>query len=311
MSGDFETALLQIVAPRLLSLGYAYDATLCVDDEVFGFRKTLRQDTQVVVQFQRQANPALDRFTVNLLHGPMDEAHSRSYGGAHTRAARLGYVLWYVHGLHDYAVPDYWWTASDGAQREAALLDAVEQIAQYGVPWAEDADAPRPWEMPLSRAAEFGAALQAVMVREMEQLGYRLEHQSLAGDLPYYYFSKALLNGTYALIELQAIYSLDPGEFNFDVRLQHHADDDPLAFDGNYGQWRSISLAQLAWQTRGGAPLDRLAVSDVKNLFWRYRDRAELDAQLRDAMAQLKYIGCAWVEQTAEDDTIREEEAGQ
>ncbi len=58
-------------------------------------------------------------------------------------------------------------------------------------------------------------------------------------------------DGTFALIELQAIYSLDPGEFNFDVRLQRRADGDPLDFDGDYGQWRSVSLAQLVWQARG------------------------------------------------------------
>jgi hypothetical protein len=32
-------------------------------------------------------------------------------------------------------------------------------------------------------------------------------------------------------------------------------------------------------------------------LFWRYHDRAELDAQLLDALAQIKHIGLAWVEQ--------------
>jgi hypothetical protein len=310
MRDDFEAALLHIVAPRLQRLGYVYAATPHRDDDLFGFGKLLDEDTQVVIQFQRQADPARDHFTVNVLRIPADKAHPRSIGDAQTRAARLGYVLWYVYDLREYPVSDYWWTATDKAQLAVALLDAAEKIVQYGVPWAEDAGAPRPWEMPLSRVDEFGAAVQAVLADEMARLGYRLQRQPLAGAVPYCYFSKALLDGAYALIELQAIYSLDPGEFNFDVRLQHHADDDPLAFDGNYGQWRSISLAQLAWQTRGGAPLDRLAVSDVKTLFWRYRNRAELDAQLRDAMAQLKDIGCAWVEQTAEDDTIREEEEG-
>jgi hypothetical protein len=305
MRDDFEAALLHIVAPRLLPLGYAYAATLRVDDELFGFRKVLDQATQVVIQFQRQAEPAIDRFTVNVLRIPADETHSRSSGGAQTRAARLGYVLWYVYGLREYPASDYWWTATDSAQRETALRDAAEKIERYGVPWAEAPDAPRPWEMPLSRADEFVEAVQAVMAREMEQLGYRLERQPLAGDVPYCYFSKALPDGTHGLIELQAIYSLDPGEFNFDVRLQRRVDDDPLAFAGNYGHWRSISLAQLAWQTRGGAPLDRLAVSDVKNLFWRYRDRAELDAQLRDALDQIKHSGCAWVEQTADTKMIQ------
>lgn len=112
-------------------------------------------------------------------------------------------------------------------------------------------------------------------------------------------------DGTFAFIELQSIYSLDPGEFNFDVRLQRRGDRDPLAFNGNYGHWRCISLAQLVWQARGGGSLDRLSVSEVKTLFWHYRDRAELDAQLRDALAQIKQIGCAWVEQTAKSKVIQ------
>ena len=300
MSGKFEATLLQLVAPRLQRLGYAYDAQLRVGDELFGFRKMLNQDTQVVIQFQRQADPVLDRFTVNVLRVPANEAHPRLFGAeVQMRAARLGYVLWYVYGLRDYPMSDYWWMASDSAQREAALLDAFEKITRYGVPWVEDPAAPKPWEMPVSCAEEFGAAVRAVMAHEMDRLGYRLECQSLPGNLPYCYFSKALSGGTYALIELQAIYSLDPGGFDFDVRLQRRVGSDPLAFDGNYGHWRSISLAQLVWQTRGGAPLDRLSVSDVKTLFWHYRDRAELDAQLIDALEQIKQIGCAWVEQAA------------
>jgi hypothetical protein len=121
----------------------------------------------------------------------------------------------------------------------------------------------------------------------------------LAGDLPYYYFSKALPDGSYALIELQAIYSLDPSEFYFDVRLQRRADSDPLAFGGDYTDWRSVSLTQLVWQTQGGAPFDQLSVSEVKTLFWHYRDRAELDTQLLAALAQIKKIGQGWVEQAA------------
>jgi hypothetical protein len=292
MSGDFEAALLRVGAPRLQELGYAYEPALCVDDVLFGFRQALAGDIHTVIQFQRQTAAAFDRFTVNVLRVRPD--------GVPERAARLSYVLWFVYNVRVYPVSDYWWIPADDIEREAALLDAVAQIERYGAPWIEAAEAPTPWEMPLSRAAEFSEAVQAVMATEMEQSGYRWQRQSLAGAVPYCYFSKALPDGTYALIELQAIYSLDPGEFNFDVRLQHRADADPLAFDGNYSQWRSSSLAQLVWQTRGGAPLDRLTVSEVKTLFWHYRDRAELDAQLQEALEQIKHIGCVWVEQAGD-----------
>ena len=166
-------------------------------------------------------------------------------------------MLWFVYGLRDYPASDFWWTASDPARREVVLLDAAEKIERYGVPWVESPAAPKPWEMPVQRADEFGEAVQAVMAPEMERLGYHLEQQLLPGNLPYSYFSKAMPDGTFALIELQSIYSLDPGEFNFDVRLQRRVDGDPLEFNGDYGQWRSISLAQLVWQTRSSVPLRR------------------------------------------------------
>lgn len=306
MITDFESSLLDQVAPRLKALGYAYDARLRVEDELFGFCKPLGHDVQAVIQFQRQSGVTTDNFTVNLIRTQASEIQPRQYdAGAEAHAARLGYVLWYVYGLRDYPTSDWWWTMSDAAQHEAALRDAAEKIVRYGVPWLEDSAAPKPWEMPLQRVDEFSAAVQAVMALEMERLGYWLKQQSLPGDLPYCYFSKAMPDGTYALIELQAIYSLDPGEFIFDVRLQRKADDDPLAFNGDYQHWRSISLAQLVWQVRGPVPLEGLAVTSVTDLFWHYRDRAELDAQLVDALDQIKQIGCDWVEQIAASKVIQ------
>ena len=46
-------------------------------------------------------------------------------------------------------------------------------------------------------------------------------------------------------------------------------------------------------------PLDRLPVSKVKSLLWHYRDRAELDAQLRDALGLIKRLGIRWIEQAS------------
>lgn len=295
MSSGFEAALLKIIAPRLQPLGYAYDARRRLGHELSGFTKPLADNAQAVIQFQRQDRSAPDRFTVNLIC-----ARSVALSAARTRAARLGYVLWYVHDLRVYPAPDFWWTAADAAQREAALIDAADQIERYGVPWVEDPAAPRPWEMPVHRTGEFCAAVRAVLGPALEDLGYRMAQQSLPGDLPYCYFVKRRPDGSFALIEPQAIYSLSPGEFNFDVRLQRRADGDPLAFNGNYGHGRSISLAQLVWQTRDGAPLDRLSIGEVQSLFWHYRDRAELDAQLREALDQIAHIGRAWVEHSAD-----------
>jgi hypothetical protein len=159
--------------------------------------------------------------------------------------------------------------------------------------------------MPVQRADEFAQAVQAVMAPEMELLGYHLARQLLPGNLPYSFFSKVMADGTFALVELQSIYSLDPGEFNFDVRLQRRTDGDPLNFNGDYGQWRSLSLAQLVWQVRRSVPLAALSMAEVANLFWHYRDRAELEAQLIDALEQIEQIGRAWVEQAAEPKMIQ------
>ena len=300
MTSDFETALLNIIAPRLRPLGYEYDGRLRVQDELFGFRKLLDNDVQAVIQFQRRGNAKADDFTVNLIRARTSEIQPRLYDDkAGVRAARLSYVLWYVYGLRDYAASDFWWTASDAVQREAALLDTAVRIERYGVPWLEGSQASKPWEMPAQRADEFAQAVQVVLAPEMARLGYHLERQSLSGNLSYYYFSRAMPDGTFALIELQSIYSLEPSEFNFDVRLQRRGDSDPLNFNGDYAHWRSMSLALLAWRARGGAPLEQLSVSEVKTLFWHYRDRAELDAQLADALEQIRRIGCVWVEQAA------------
>jgi hypothetical protein len=259
-----------------------------------------------MIQFQRQGNLTADRFTVNLISIAGWRAQPRRYGReASASAARWSSVGWCVYGLRDYPASDFWWTAPDAARREGVLLDATEKIEWYGVPWVESPDAPKPWEMPAQRADEFARAVQAVMTPEMEHLGYHLAQHTLPGNLPYSFFSKAMPDGTFALIELQSIYSLDPSEFNFDVRLQRRMDSDPLNFDGDYGQWRSISLAQLVWQARSSVPLAALSVAEVVNLFWHYRDRAELDAQLIDALEQIQQIGCAWVEQAVEPKMIQ------
>ncbi len=297
MKMDFEAVLLMHLAPRLLPLGYVYDARLRLGDELYGFRKTLGDDVHAVIQFRYRQDGAEHDFTVDLFTARSQEIRPRMYGGySGARGARLSYVMWFVHGLRDYAVPDYWWVALDETYLPAALEEAMADVEHYGIPWLESPAAVKPWEMPVDHIADFCAAVQAVMSPEMERLGYQLKRQSLSGDRPYCYFSKALPDGTYALIELQTIYSLDPDEFNFDVCLQRRADNDPLAFNDDYGRWRSVSLAQLAWKTRENVPLDRLPVSEVKTLLWHYRDRAELDAQLRAALALMMRLGIGWIE---------------
>jgi hypothetical protein len=281
----FESSLLEIVAPQLQPLGYEYDARLHSTDELFGFRKPFGDDAQAVVQFQlRRSTP--ESFTVNLLRVNAD-----------VRGARLSTVLWYVIGLRDYPVSDYWWPAN-----AAALQDAAEKVAQYGVPWIENVHAPRPWEMPAHNGHEFIEAVEVNLAPTLQRRGYRLELQRLAGEVPYPYFVKDWPDGTHGFVELQSVYSLDPREFQFDVRLQRRTDENPLAVSARPG----ASLAQLVWQARGtgvetvtpSAMLRGQAVAEAKTLLWRYADRAELDKQLREALAQIEQIGLPWLDRT-------------
>jgi hypothetical protein len=287
MMMSFESSLLEIVAPQLQPLGYEYAAHLRAGDELFDFGKPLRDNLQAVVQFQvRHSTPK--SFTVNLLRG-MDDVCG----------ARLSSMLWYVIGLREYPVSDYWWPAN-----ETALRDAVAKVVQYGVQWIENAHAPRPWEMPAHNGHELAEAVEVNLAPALLRRGYRLERQQLLGDVPYLYFVREFSDGTQGFIELQSVYSLDPREFQFDVRLQRRADQNPLAV----ALQPAVSLAQLAWQARGAVmetatPSAMLreqavaaAVAEAKTLLWRYADRAELDKQLRDALVKIERIGLLWID---------------
>jgi hypothetical protein len=272
---SFEASLVEIVAPHLLPLGYEYAARLYTADDLFGFCKPLGA-AQAIVQFQRR-HRLPGSFTINLLRVQAEPC-----------GARLSTVLWYVYGLRVYPASDYWWPAT-----EAALCDAIEKAAQFGVPWIEDAHASRPWEMPAHNGQELAAAVKVNLAPPLLQRGYRLERQQLLGDVPYLYFVRELPDGTRGFIELQSVYSLDPCEFQFDVRVQRRADANPLAWSAQSG----VSLAQLVWRARDvevEATLD-----EAKMLLWHYATRAELDQQLRDALMQIERIGLPWIDQAS------------
>jgi hypothetical protein len=278
---SFEASLIKIVASQLSPLGYEYDARLRASDELLGFRKPLGGEVQAIIQFQVRPGRS-ESFTVNLLRMKADVVD----GGA-----RLSTVLWYVAGLREYPVSDYWWPVN-----EAALQDAANKIAPYGVPWIEDADAPKPWEMPAHNGHEFVEAIELALGSTLQRRGYHLAVQRLSGEVLYPYFVKDWPDGTRGFVEIQSVYSLDPHEFQFDVRVQRRADENPLALSAQHG----VSLAQLAWLARGTVvetAAVTAAVAEAKTLLWRYANRAELDAQLRDALTQIERIGLPWIDQ--------------
>lgn len=267
---------LQRAATRLAERGYAYDPWRRRDDELFGFCKRLG-DVEAVVQFQRHGGGS-DEFTINLI---------RSASAANARrGARLGHVLWFVYQRRTYPQPDQWW-------RPAELDAVLDELLQFGLPWLEDEAAPQPWEMPAHRADEFAAAVQRVAAAELAAAGYRFEIAALVGGVPYPYFSRAVSDGVYHLIEFQIVYDLDPGRFTFDVRLQHKAMPDPLDFDGSYEAWRSVSLGLLAWRAAHRA--GDVAAAEAADTLWHYTTRAELDAALRDAVAQINRLALPWL----------------
>jgi hypothetical protein len=323
-----EATLQRLAAPRLSECGYEYDDRLRAGDELFGFRKPLGGDLHAIVQFQRRdvtTQPSLrgtkqspsvgpeiasqtalamtqaeqlrrgDEFTINLLRVKSAAIEPHVYGGySGSLGARLSHVLWFVEDVRaEGSRPDCWWTLDD----LEAVLDA---LLRYGLPWLENPQASKPWEMPAQRWPEFAAAVTAIIAPELAAHGYRAAAQSLAGSFPYPYFVKPLsaARGEYALIEFQSIYSLDPAQFTFDVRLQRKATEDPLDFSGLYDEWsaRAASLGQLVWRARAQPANEAWSVDAVKSLLWHYADRAELDDRLREVLAAIKQIALPWLE---------------
>ena len=292
---DFTAALQQLIGPRLSALGFKSDPRLSQADELFAVSKTLSADRQAVIQFQRSHNAAVYHFTINLISARSVE-HQPGYEIEH--GARLSYVLWFVHQRREYPVSDYWWVASDEAQLRSALDDALNSLERYGLAWLAAPEPPKPWEMPAHRLTEFAAAVQQVLAPPLAQRGYQLEQWTLADGAAYSFFFKELTDGSYALLELQAIYSLDPAEFSFDVRLQRRPDCDPLT-PSALAFAASASLTQLAWGAHHAQPLQSVSVAEARRLLWPYRDRVELEAQLHAALQDLVQVGLPWVEQAA------------
>lgn len=282
----FEATLQRLAAPRLSACGYEYDDRLRDGDELLGFRKPLGADLHAIVQFQRRGA----EFTINLLRVKSAAIEPHVYGGYRdSLGARLSHVLWFVENVRaEGGRPDRWWTPDD-------LEAALEALLLYGLPWLENPQASKPWEMPAQCWPEFVAAVMDIVAPALAAQGYRAAAQSLAGSFPYPYFVKPLSDGEYALIEFQSIYSLDPASFTFDVRLQRKATDNPLDFSGLYDEWPAASLGQMVGRARLATD-EAWSADAVKSLLWRYADRAELDDRLGEVLAAIKQIALPWLE---------------
>ncbi|HZY43373.1 MAG TPA: hypothetical protein VFF70_01375, partial [Anaerolineae bacterium] len=247
------------------------------------------------VQFQRKGGLSNDEFTVNLLRVKAADLQPRAFGGyAGALGARLTHMLWYVHELRDYPASEYWWTSTDRSGLEVNLIDAVNQIEKYGLAWIEDPNAPRPWEMPEYSAAQFVEVLNQVVTPDLIRLGFRSELRRLNGNFPYPYFVKPIDDRQYGIIEFQQVYSVDPKQFDFDVRLQRKATSDPLDFRGEQRDATNISLGLLVWQINASSFPEMQA--GLAPLWWKYATRAELIDRLGDVLAKVKQVAIPWFE---------------
>ncbi len=294
---NFVDALQKTIAPRLKKFGYGYDLNLRSGDELFGFSKDLGDQIAAFVQFQRHGGLSNDEFTINLLRVRAAQLQPRAYGGyAGALGARLTHMLWYVPELRDYPASEYWWASTDRSGLEANLIDAANQLEKYGLAWVEDPNAPRPWEMPEYPADQFVEVLNHVVAPDLVRLGFRLEIHQLNGNFPYPYFVKPISNRQYGLIEFQQVYSVDPKQFDFDVRLQRAATPDPLDFHGEQRDGTSISLGLLAWQVNESSlPETRTAIAP---LWWQYATRVELIDRLGDVLNKVKQFAIPWLEKS-------------
>jgi hypothetical protein len=294
---QFDNALQKIAAPRLKELGYEYDPNLREGDELFGFSKDLGDQIAALVQFQRKGGLSNDEFTVNLLRVKTAEVQPRVYGGyAGALGARLTHMLWYVHELRDYPASEYWWVSADRSGLEANLIDAVNQIERYGVAWIEDPNAPRPWEMPEYPADQFVEVLNQVVTPDLVRLGFRSDMHRLNGNFPYPYFVKPIGDRQYGIIEFQQVYSVDPKQLDFDVRLQRKATPDPLDFCGEQRDCANIPLGLLVRQLNASSLPEIHPV--LTPLWWTYSTRAELIDRMGDVLAKVKQVAIPWLEKS-------------
>ncbi len=291
----FEEALLKIAAPRLKAQDYEYDPALREGNMLFGLRKRPGDDVQAIIQFQRTRTG--DAFTVNLIRARSHDVQPRLYGGYDgALGGRLSHVLWFVHQLRIYPQSEHWWAAGSAEDLQASLVDVVDQLKCYGIPWLEDPQARKPWEMPTHRGAEFRSALQRFIAPELDRLGYRSETQHLAWNYPYPYFVKPLADDGLAFIEFRQVYSLDPDRFEFDVRLQRKRSRDPLDVAKSSIAGQQMSLGQLVWKAQGSPSAAQNPIAAARSLTWYYSDRSELEAQLLAALEQVKRHGITWLE---------------
>jgi hypothetical protein len=315
---NFEQILKKVAAPRLKPLGYEYDARLQDRDNLFGFSKKLDEDIYTIVAFQRhQCEEAAWGwgFCVNLTRSKTQDP-AEWYQGQYSGYiyTQLSYLLWAGYNLSIYPKSDYWWEAATADEFEMQLLDALDKIEQYGIPWLENPQSKNPDHRDITRWDEFGEVLQNIVAPELELAGYEIRKYTRAKGRLHSYFAKQLLDNLNAFIVFQQIQSIDRHpRFSFDVLLFRKEASDPFSGSRGYLELQS-PLGKFLWtvhsvliyppeliewkmalQEKNGelTPVQAPAPRFFK---WEYDSREELEEQLKNALDKLKQYGIPWLE---------------
>jgi hypothetical protein len=286
MMTSFKQALEKIVSPRLAVLGYELDDSLQDRNLMFAYSKQLGNSRQAVIQFQREQHEERaygSGFTVNLIRNNLEDPRP---GRSHEVElwSRIGEILWFVYDLRLYPSQDKWWVPTKTESFEDVLIDAVDQLEAYGIPWLEDPESTPLGEIPLIFREEFIAAQENAITGRFEQLGYGFLHrENSVGS----YYVKELPNGIYAFVEFRQIYDLRTEELGFDVicKRKHGANPDELSGQDLYGTLGLILNFVFDLQ------------SDVSPIItWRYRTQDELEKKLIEVMEDVEQYVIPWLE---------------
>lgn len=283
---SFKQALEITISPRLAVLGYELDESLQDRDLMFAYSKQLGNSRQAVIQFQREQHEERaygSGFTVNLIRNNLEDPRP---GKSHEVElwSRLGEILWFVYDLRVYPSSDKWWVPTKTESFEENLVDALNQLETYGIPWLEDLGSTSLGEIPLHHREELIAAQENAVKQRFEQLGYRFLHrENSIGS----YYVKELANGMYAFVEFWQIYNMQTEEFGFDVicKRKHGANPDELS-----GQDLDGTLALIL-----NIVFD-LPSAPSPITIWRYRTREELEEKMREVMEDVEQYAIPWLE---------------
>lgn len=316
----FERILKNVAEPRFKPLGYEYDTRLKDRDILFGFSKRLGEQVYAIIEFQRhqcEEAPWGWGFRVNLIRSKTQNP-TKWYQGQYSGYiyTSLSYLLWVEYNLRIYPKPDHWWEAATANEFETQLLDALDKIEQYGIPWLEDRQSKNPDYRDTIHWDEFEEALQNIVAPELELAGYKIREYARTKKRLHSYFTKHLWDNLNAFVVFQQIQSIDrPSQFSFDVLLFRKKTSDPFGINQSYlEEDLQVPLGRFLWAAYGvliyppelvewktvfreeSGKLIPIREPAPRFFKWECASRKELERRLKDALEKVKQYGIPWLE---------------